>query len=123
MSTAIKPEKVNPRLAYVTCPSCLTRFEYDVREYGNLYCPNPECRCMFPPPKQKRKGGRGCSGSAIRSAASCMITATPALSSLPKSVVPSLEMTSCPTCSRSAGLRAGSSLTEGSPGKGITEPS
>ena len=55
-------------------------------------------------------------------ATAVMIAATPALSSAPSSVVPSLVTRSCPRLSASAGISAGSRTWDGSPGRRIVSP-
>ena len=55
-------------------------------------------------------------------ATAVMIAATPALSSAPSSVVPSLVTRSCPSLSASAGISAGSRTWDGSPGRRIVSP-
>ena len=57
-----------------------------------------------------------------RYATAAMISATPALSSAPRSVVPSLVTMSCPTRAASAGSSAGSRIWLGSPGSTIGSP-
>ena len=66
-----------------------------------------------------------CVGSGFRSrnSTAVMISATPALSSAPSSVVPSLVTMSWPTRPTSAGESSESSTWVGSPGSTIGEPS
>ena len=73
--------------------------------------------------KAMRMGARVRSGCRTRYATAAMISAIPALSSAPSSVVPSLVTMSCPTRAASSGSFSGSSTWRASPGSTIGAPS
>ena len=73
--------------------------------------------------KAMRIGARVRSGCRTRYATADMISAIPALSSAPRSVVPSLVTMSCPTRAASSGSFSGSSTWRASPGSAIGAPS
>jgi hypothetical protein len=73
--------------------------------------------------KPTRIGACSISGCAARYATAPMISATPALSSAPSSVVPSVVTMSCPTRAARIGFSAARSTLSGSRGRTMSLPS
>ena len=86
-------------------------------------------RCITPLPisssqvNTTRTGPCGISGFSARTRAASMMTATPALSSAPSSVVPSVVMIVLPTSASSSGFSATRITFDGSFGSTMSPPS